>query len=137
MNIDLRATMQATLRRWGHDILLQRRVHPEKFRGPFALEENEGYNERLERHTVRRRYARTARLPYNAVENDEGWTHDPTQIYYFKWDVNPGEGDRIYEHDEAVPNKYTTWLISEVFAERGLGGRVEFWTVGVLRELPH
>lgn len=134
--MDVRGTFSAVLRKWGHDIILQRKIRPAANSGIFGLEQNHGFTEKLERHTVRRRYARTARLPYNYNENPEGWTHDPTQIYYFKWDVNPGEGDRIYEEDPSQPGGYTTWLISEIFGERGKGGRIEYWICGVLREQP-
>lgn len=137
MAIDVRSTIESTLRKYGHNVLLQRRIRPEDFHGPFTLKDNRGYSEKLERHTVRRKYARTSRLSYNTVQNEEGWTHDPTQIYYFKWDANPAEGDRIYEEDPSQPNGYTTWLINGAFAERGRGGRIEFWICGVLRENPN
>ena len=126
---DLRKTVENILKRWGHNILLQRvqSIHDG---------EEPDYTTILERHTVRHMYPANRGLPGIAQEMPEGVTYDCEMIYYFMWDVNPASGDRIYEELERYPNNLNVWLIDFALPMRGVKGRIEYWVVGASREVP-
>lgn len=74
----------------------------------------------------------------------EGAVTNVDMVFYFQWDADPKEGDRIYVEDKrydiAGSKDYLGMEIYEVdyaLANRGVGGRIEFWTVGATREKPH
>lgn len=126
---NLRKTFTTVLRNYGHDIYLQRRITP-------YINDDNVYEDSLERHTVRHMYPANKGLPSVARENVEGITHDSELIYYFTFDSNPREGDRIYENLEDYPGDLVTWLIDFAVPLRFRSGRIEFWTVGASREVP-
>jgi hypothetical protein len=72
-----------------------------------------------------------------ANESLEGITHGAGMVYYFQWNCNPREGDRIYENLELYPDDLNIWTIDWAEPKRGKGGRIEFWTVGATRESPN
>lgn len=129
---DLRKTMHGMLRDYGHDVLLQRRK-PQEYNGPHPEVE---YEATLERHTTRSVFGRSAGAAGVADERPEGLVHSVDMVYYFLWDVDPQDGDRIYEMDERFVNKQSTWVIDYAYPMRGKGGRVEYWVAGVTREGP-
>jgi len=128
MAFDARKVIKGMLQKWGHDIFLLRR-----------LPNSEEFETVYERHTVRHMYP-GSRIAEIDQEQIEGITHEADMIYYFQWDVNPREGDMIYEPDpryEDYPLKgATAWVISYTVPMRGAGGRVEYWMVGADREEP-
>jgi len=126
---DLRKKFQTILRKYGHDVYLQRRISPYE-------SENVEYADSLEKHTTRHMYASNKGLPATAQENIEGITHDSELIYYFKHDAIPREGDRIYENLSGYPDNLVTWLIDFVVPMRFKTGRIEYWAVGASREEP-
>lgn len=131
--IDLRASFHKTLQTYGHDVLLQRRSlddtvnpHPQKI-----------WSDQLERHTVRHRFGNNAGIPKLMQTQEEGQIHNVDMIYYFKHDVKPREGDRIYEMDDRFKEKLTTLLIDYALPMRGRGGQLVYWVVGSTREEPN
>lgn len=132
MMIDLRKTFDNLMRDAGHQILLQRRSlddtdnpHPQKI-----------WADQLEKHTVRHRYGRNTGLPNVLTTAPEGQIHDADMVYYFRYDADPREGDRIYEMDSRFKEKLATLLISFAIPMRGKNGRVEYWVAGTVREQP-
>lgn len=127
---DLRRVVEGILRKWGHNILLQRvnTIHD-------GDEPDYVYN--LERHTTRHMYPGGRGLPGIAKEEIEGVAYDAEMIYYFMWDVNPASGDRIYEELERYPDLQNVWKIDFALPMRGAGGRIEYWVVGASREVPN
>lgn len=121
MALSPRGKMDQILKEWGHNVILQRRVDDE-------------FVNTLERHTVRHMYPANRGLPQVAEEEPEGIVHNADMIYYFRYDANPAEGDRIYEED---PNGKTTWLIDYSLPMRGRGGQIVYWVAGVTRENPN
>lgn len=140
---DLRQTFKYIQRKYGHNILLQRRdlsIEPD---GPHQLQTNNGYKAELERFTVRSRYpGRDASLPMSAEEYREGIVTNVDLLFYFQHDANPKEGDRIYVQDDryAASKKlmhgYEMYVIDYAISHRGLGGRIEYWTAGATRSTP-
>lgn len=120
--MDARRSMETILKRYGHDILLQRRIEK-------STSEVKKFSGVLERHTVRAMYPGSGSLPSVADEQLPGVTHSADMVFYFKWDANPSAGDRIYEGDVADKTA-RVYTIDYSIPNRGVGGRVEFWTVG-------
>lgn len=120
-----RKKMDQILGKWGHDVYLQRRLWDD--------EDNKFLN-KLEIHTVRHMYPSNRALPRTLEEKVEGLTNTVELLYFFRYNANPGEGDRIYDHD---PNSKTTWLIDWALPMRGRGGQIVYWTTGVTREGPN
>ena len=126
---NLRKSFDGMMRRYGHNILLQRRENA-------YTADTATYKNQLERHTVRSMVP-SRRLPNVAMEMPEGITHDSEAVYYFRWDANPREGDRIYENIEIYPNGIETFLIDKAIPMRARGGRIEYWACGASQETPN
>lgn len=120
--IDLRKEFDSFLRKYGYNVYLQRRLPA----GTYDTQLN--YSNQLEIHTVRSRPPGAGM----ADEEPEGITHSNMRIFYFRWDANPSEGDRIYELAE---NK--TFIIADAEPKRGFKGRFEYWQVQANRESPN
>lgn len=127
---NVRKSFEGLLRKYGHNIYLQRRVNEYDGNKPEYLNQ-------LERHTVRHMHPSSRLLANLALEMPEGIVHDSEMIYWFKWDANPQSGDRIYENIDIYPNSLTTFLIDKAIPMRGKHGRIEFWTCGVSQETPN
>ena len=123
MTVNIRKSFDAILRKWGHNIMLQRRSP-----------DNTSWKNGLERHTVRHMYPATRGLPQVMQEEREGIVHTVDMIYYFRVGAAPRERDRIYESDERFVEGQTTFLIDYSLPMRGRNGKIEFWTVGATRE---
>jgi len=124
--MDARKSMDAILKKYGHDVLLQRRI--EKTEATTKKFANV-----LERHTVRSMYPGSGSLPIVANEQMPGVTHSADMVFYFRWDANPSSGDRIYE-GEVADKTARVFTIDYAIPNRGVGGRVEYWTVGATLE---
>lgn len=122
--MDLRAEMDAELRGYGHNILYQRCTN------------SGAYSQEYERHTTRHRYPASVGLPSAEQSQMEGLTHSVDMIYYFRWDVNPRERDRIYE-DDIRYTTYVMYTIDYAVPMRGVGGRIEYWVAGASRQEPN
>jgi len=130
---NLKRALNEILRDWGHDVFLQRK-------DPSGS----GWQNVLERHTVRHTYPSVRGIPQIMSERSEGLVHAVDLVYYFRPEASPREGDRIYEHDPRYKGHVgpsgsgqTTWLIDYALAMRGYGGKIEFWTIGCTREEPN
>lgn len=128
--MNLRATVDSIMNRWGHDILLQRRVR-DTGTGVYRLRENAGFTNQLEKHTVRQRLPGSESLTNAIEERIEGKVADVDLVFYFRWNVVPDKGDRIYDKD---PRGYFTYIIDWAFPLRFQGGRIEYWVAGVTLE---
>ena len=120
--IDSVATFRNTLKQWGHDILLQRR-----------LNDNMLYSSRMERITVRSYNAQLTGQTNSLAENIEGLNVNSEMIYYFDSLANPKSGDRIYEE---YPTGLQIFLIDQSTPIKGRLGKIVYWVVGATRESP-
>ena len=126
---NLRTTFDEIMKKYGHDILLQRRVNE------YTAERPE-FSSQLEMHTVRHMYPSNKGLPTIAGEQIEGIVHDSEMIYYMRYNVNPAQGDRIYENMDLYPNNLMLYVVDFTLPMRYIGGRVEYWVVGASQETP-
>lgn len=124
--INAKKVFEKTLREWGHDILLQRR-----------LSDDFVYNDVLERHTTRSHYAKKFALANAKDEVPEGVITNAEMMYYFKADVNPKPGDRIYEESHNFLEDSIIYVIDDAYAMRGKRGEINYWIVGVTKDLPN
>lgn len=127
---DIRLSFESTLRKYGHNILLQRRISE-------YTDDDPTFKNELERHTVRHMHPGSKALAGIAQEMDEGITHTSEMVYWFKFDVNPAPGDRIYENIELYPNSLSIFTIDKSIPMRGRGGQIAFWACGVTQEEPN
>ena len=118
--IDLAATFRNTLKQWGHDILLQRRLNDDML-----------YSARMERITVRSYNAQLTGQTNSLAENIEGLNVNSEMIYYFESSSNPRSGDRIYEE---YPTGVQIFLIDQSTPIKGRLGKIVYWVVGATRE---
>lgn len=121
--MDIRRVFEGILKKWGHDVLLQRRINTDN-----SLEKE--FSTRLERHTTRNRLPGVVGIE---EENLEGEFANADLIYYFKWNVNPREGDRIYENYERGLNDVVLFEVTYAHPMRGRGGNINYWAVGAQR----
>lgn len=129
-------TFHKILREWGHDVLIQRRIH-ERGTGLFSLPpDNNYFANKLEKWTVYSTFAgRKMSLADVQEERPEGWVHTVNMIYYFQATAKVKEGDRIYEPDDRYPpNNYESYIIEYARVVRDKGGKPLFYEVGVVRE---
>jgi hypothetical protein len=120
--IDLARTFRNTLREWGHDILLQRRLNDDML-----------YSSKMERITVRSYNAQLTGQTNSLMENIEGLNVNSEMIYYFEASANPKSGDRIYEE---YPTGVQIYLIDQATPVKGRLGKIVYWVVGATRESP-
>lgn len=118
-------TFHKILREYGYNVLLQRR-----------LSDNFLYSDTLERYTARSRIPRISELAHSQDEANEGLTTSVDLIFYFEANVNPKEGDRIYEENPTSINNSNIYIIDYALPMRGRLGKIIFWTVGASRERP-
>lgn len=134
MSIDLRSVFERILREWGHDVYLQKVANfGEPNAAPRYTTDDQGRHV-LEKHTTRHTYPGARALGNILTEEIEGMLTDYEVIYYFKHDVNPRTGDRIYENIVRYPNNLVTFIVDTAIPMRGKGGRIEFWATGATKE---
>lgn len=123
----MRSKFHNILKKYGHNVLLQRRV-VRNGEGVHNIRPNHGYSNRLERHTVRSRMGgKYSSLPNVKDEFPEGLVFSVDKIYYFKHNVVPTRGDRIYETEDDGDGVF---LIDWTHGFRGRNGKVVYWGVG-------
>ncbi len=118
------------LKSYGHKVYLQRRVR--------ASGTGDGtWKKELEIHLTRHRSGSSVQGA--ASEAMEGMLSTSERIYYFRNEVQPFDGDRIYETDPRVqrPVDKTVWEIDAVVPMRGLGGDIEYYIAGCTRIRPN
>ena len=114
------------LRKWGHDVLIQRRV-----------DNDYNYSSVFERVTTRHTYPANSDLVNLLKETSEGILADGVEmLYYFQANINPRTGDRIYEQIEGHPDGNIIYLIDYAIPMRGRFGKIEYWVVGATKEKP-
>lgn len=143
---DLRKTFTYIQRRYGHDVLLQRKKLETTKVGPHRYEDNRGFNAQLEKFTVRSMppSRNTAQLVQARQEMEEGVGTMVDRVFYFQWNAHPKEGDRIYMKDDRYLGVdktefpgYELYIIDYAVPNFGIGGRVEYYTVGATRAKPN
>lgn len=117
------------LKRYGHNVYLQRRS--ETSAGVVS------YSDTLEVHTTRYSIYSPRNLPNARQEQMEGIVSTTERVYYFKPDVNPYEGDRIYEEEFRTLDGKSVWLVDQVTPMRGANGEIIYWAVGVTKIRPN
>lgn len=121
--IDAKKSFEKILREWGHDVYLQR-ILP-----------NGNHSERFERVTTRHVGQQGANNAVSMAEMVDGLQTKYDMTYYFQGEINPKEGDRIYEgYSMKASKNYTLYRIEAVTPMRGKGGKIVFWVAGASRE---
>lgn len=133
MSIDLRVEFDRLITQWGQNIYLQRVLNP--FNDD---EESPRYSNTLEKHTVRSMNVLASRFLGDVkVESTEGLEFPTEMVFWFRHDVNPISGDRIYMDVPRYPDgKDPVYEIDHADPKYGLGGRIEFWACGATRQRP-
>jgi hypothetical protein len=119
--IDIERVFKKTLRQWGHNILLQRR-----------LDDNMKYSSKVEKITTRRSSPRLRSAATTLQEQVEGLVEESDMLYYFESSVNPKSGDRIYE-DYPKDNR-NVYLVDQAIPVYGKYGKIAYWVVGASQE---
>ena len=123
--IDAKRMFEKILREWGHDVFLQRR-----------LSDDFVYSDVLERHTTRSVYSRSIALTNAKEEVPEGIITNSELVYYFKKEVNPKPGDRLYEESYNSLDDAIIYVIDDSYGVRGKRGEINYWIVGATKEVP-
>lgn len=129
--MELRTEFDKVLKKWGHNVLLQRVEQPYVNTPPSFSDS------KLEMHTVRHMYPNSQSLTFAQNENIEGVTYDVDVVYYFRHDVKPTAGDRIYDNIERFPNSYILFTVDWAAPMKGKHGEIVFWTVGCTKQKPN
>lgn len=136
--IDPKYVVKSLLKHWGTDILLQRRVF-ERGQGVYSIPpgDNNYFSPKLERWTVRYSFA-ARKVSLSAVEigRPEGEVHGVPLVFYFTFDAEPKEGDRIYVKDDRFPEQGTIWQIKYSSPITGWGGTPAYFEAGCNRFSP-
>ena len=121
--IDVKKTFKQILRQWGHDVFLQR------------ILANGNHADTFQRVTTRQ-LGQSGAINANSVsELEAGLFTKYDAVYYFEENVNPREGDRIYEsYSTKITKDMTRFRIDTSTPIRGRLGKVNYWIVGATRE---
>ena len=128
--MSMKSSLESILRSFGHEVILQRRDQN-------TDDKNPGYLPTLEKHKVRFSIYNNRGLANSQTEAMEGLVNTTNRAYYFKADVCPYEGDRIYETDYRSQDGKTVWVIEQAVPQRGENGSLVYWSCGVSRILPN
>lgn len=122
--IDAKRSFNKILREWGHDVYIQR-ILP-----------NGNHFDQFEKVTTRQvGQSGTANVRGSTEEYIEGIIVNYDAVYYFESNINPKEGDRIYENYSMKSNSnYTRFKVQAATAVRGRMGKINYWVVGCERE---
>lgn len=127
--MDIRRHFDTFLQKYGHNVFVQRLCTSCVPSGAYLSRDPDcpecagtGYSRTLERHTCRRMLLQGgSKSPAEGVEYvKEGSVPAHGWAYYFRYDVEPRLGDRIYDGGEIL-------RINEVYDPRGDRGRVEYY----------
>jgi hypothetical protein len=123
--IDPAKTFKRILKEYGHDVLLQRR-----------LDDDFLYSETFEQLTTRHYFPSNEVLAQIQKENIEGIGVAIDLIFYFEANVNPKQGDRIYEEGLNNINNANLYYIDFAAPVRGKFGKIVYWIAGATKERP-
>jgi len=117
-------SLKRLLREYGHDVYIQR-ILP-----------NGNYFNEFEKVTTRYVGKSAMRMIRDQLdEYVEGVNINYDATYYFETNVNPKEGDRIYENYSMKTNSnYTSYIVQGATAVRGRLGKIQYWITGCRRE---
>lgn len=122
---DLREEFDRLLKQWGQNIYLQR------LNKPFTnqMTGTNLYTNKLEKHTVRTMNTLTSGgLGRVQAEEEEGVGYPTEMVFWFRWDVNPISGDRVYMDVPRYPKgQDPVYKLDYADAKYGAQGRIEFW----------
>lgn len=127
--MSISSDFESILKEFGHDVYLQRSSIDEDGQITYA--------NTLEKHTTRFSVGIHRNLPRTQEEAMEGILNTTDRTYYFSKNVNPFEGDRIYDYLERAENNQEVWLINATVGLRGEDGQISFWAAGVTRISPN
>jgi len=127
----MRQEFDTILANYGHDIYLQRVIHTDNNYDELV------YDETLEIHTVRFSVTANRALPGMRQEHLEGILNTAERIYYFRYDANPFENDRVYEIEPRPNDRQIVWLIDGVVPMYGINGNLVYWVTGCTRIRPN
>lgn len=131
MNINMKRDFESIIRKYGHDIYLQRVNNPQ------TGNETPDYADKLEKWTVYSMFpGGSMRAGRTTDEADEGHRTDVDMIFYFQAEANPTTGDRIYEEIDRFPDHQALYVIEFAIPMRGTNGALIFWECGSMRKLP-
>ncbi len=125
----MQSQFKGILAKYGHNVMLQR-----------CSKDSDGritYSDELERHTTRFSVYNGRNLPNVQAESIEGITNTSGRVYYFLPEVNPYEGDRIYEQDSRAHDNQTVWALDSAVPMRGINGDIVYWWCGATRIRPN
>jgi hypothetical protein len=125
----MKSEFEAILKRYGHDIFLQRRSQTTGTEITFS--------DKIEIHTVRYSVASSRSIMNKSQEMIEGLLSTSERIYYFKADAHPFDGDRVYEEDPRSNTKQTVWSIDTSIGLRGISGEIVFYVAAATRIQPN
>ena len=120
--ISIEKTFAKLLREWGYDVYIQRKMS------------NGNYSNQLEKVTTRSVFQNGKNNTQAKQEQNEGIEINSEVVYYFESNVNPQEGDRIYEQLPNAHKKQTIYIIDAASPLRGRLGKISYWSVGATRE---
>jgi len=126
--MSMRSDFEDIIKQYGHDVYLQR---------SSVVDGEIKYENTLEKHTTRFSVGVHRNLPRSQEESMEGITNTTDRTYYFKYDVKPYEGDRIYDYLDRSEDDKEVWLINSAVGMRGDDGHISFWVCGVTRVWPN
>jgi hypothetical protein len=124
--IDPAKTFKHILRKFGHDVLIQRR-----------LDDNFLYSEKFERVTTRHYFPSDEAMAQIQKEDLEGVNTGIDLVFYFESEVNPKQNDRIYEETPNAINGPNIYYIDFAAPVRGRMGKIVYWIAGATRERPN
>lgn len=132
--MDLRTEFDLILKEWGQNIFLQR------LRTPFIDTEHctPKYTHVLEKHTVRSMNVLASRfLADTKLEQMEGIEYNSEMVFWFRHDVNPISGDRVYMDIPRYPSgQDPVYEIDYADPKYGVRGEIAFWATGATRIRP-
>jgi len=120
--INTKKSFNKILREWGHDVYIQR-ILP-----------NGNHSNKFERVTTRQVGQSGFTNSDSVQEQQEGLIVNYDAVYYFAGEINPKEGDRIYENYSTRSKNYSLFKMDAVSPVRGRLGKIEYWIVGATRE---
>lgn len=125
----MKSEFEGILKRYGHDIFLQRRSQ--------SMDSEVSFSNSLEIHTVRYSVANSRSIMNKGQEMIEGLLSTSERIYFFRESAQPFDGDRIYEQDPRTTSKQTVWSIDTVVGLRGIAGEIVYYAAAATRIQPN
>jgi hypothetical protein len=119
--INPKSTFNNILRKWGHNVLIQRVLDKKEMK----------YSAKMQRYATRCYYPGSTGFSNALAEVPSGIAVNSEAVYYFQDLVNPKSGDRIYEY---LPTGQEIFNIDFAAPVRGRGGKIVYWIAGATRE---